>query len=120
MSVFEKGCKSIATRYAQETGHGDESASSLDWISLAMEIGSVLIPVIKECLEKRRSAKGVAEFAKKRQFFTRLRIRQALNEHSEFRMVRDKTVAVNAIMSEITERSEADLTSALQEVADEA
>lgn len=108
----------IAKRYLTNVGHTASSSASTDWISIATEIGSVLIPIIKDCIEKRRSAKNVAEFTKRRPLLARIQIRDAVSKQGV--ALHDRRAAVNAVMDEIDSNTADDLTAALQEVADDA
>lgn len=69
--MFDKAVSDIGARHAEKRPN-----ASTDWISLATEIGAVLIPMIKECLEKRRNAKAVAANAKAQPGMLRLAVRR--------------------------------------------
>lgn len=107
----------IAKRYLVSQGHSQQSASSTDWISVATEIGAALIPIIRDCIAKRRGAGQVAEFAKRRPLLTRIEVRNGLGK--EGIRLADRRAAVNAVMDEIEQSNPDELTTAFQEVADD-
>lgn len=113
----EEMMERIAKRYLVFQGHSAQSAASTDWISIATEIGAVLIPIIRDCIAKRRGAGTVAEFAKKRPLLTRIEVRNGLGKEGV--RLADRRAAVNAVMQEIDNSSVDELTTAFQDVADD-
>jgi hypothetical protein len=126
-SKLEIGCNSIARRFITST-QSSEKAASTDWISIATQIGSILIPLIQQCMEKRRNANAVAGEAKQRPFATRLAVRKRVLDHfheteesnyaarRRFRAEGDEMIG--AIMAEIENRTPQELEEAIAEAND--
>lgn len=77
---FDEAMKTVAKNYATKT-QSAETAASTDWVSLATQFGAIILPLIKNCLEERRNARKVGEFAQQRPMLARLAVRSRVMNH---------------------------------------
>lgn len=79
---FDKGMERIGTEFAELNPN-----ESFDWVSMAGILSEVLIPLIQDCMEKRRSAAAASRMANRTRRFGLLestQLRLALRKHPYF------------------------------------